>query len=335
MPKVSAIIPVYNAAPWLDACLDSVLSQTLRDIEVVCVDDGSTDGSAVILAERAQGDSRVKVLTQVNCGQGAARNRGLEIAQGEYVYFMDADDELADLCALERLADEAQREWLDALFFDAETRVDEELDVPPSVVRAEEYVRRHDYSGLRSGLTLFMDFLKNREYTVSPCLVLLRRGFLERCTVRFPDERIFYEDNIFMTRVLLAAPRVSHRPWRLYRRRVRVGSTMTSSPTMRHLRGSLACYENCLALMAMAGWDRKTRRALADQLAMFKLRVRRIVDSCPELSAAAACELSPSELSLLQAIRVYPLSEKIANAWRCLRDNGLMYTLRRIFMGRQ
>ena len=77
MVRVSVIIPVYNAAPWLGVCLDSVLRQTLRDIEVVCVNDGSTDGSAAVLSAYAQKDSRIKVLTQANRGQGAARNRGL------------------------------------------------------------------------------------------------------------------------------------------------------------------------------------------------------------------------------------------------------------------
>ena len=75
MPKVSVIIPVYNAAPWLDACLDSVLSQTLRDIEVVCVDDGSTDSSPLMLEKYRALDSRVRVIRQENRGQGAARNR--------------------------------------------------------------------------------------------------------------------------------------------------------------------------------------------------------------------------------------------------------------------
>ena len=94
--QVSIIIPVYNAASWLGACLDSVLGQTLRNIEVICVDDGSTDGSAGILEACAARDPRVRVLRQPeNAGQGAARNRGLEESVGEYAYFMDADDELA------------------------------------------------------------------------------------------------------------------------------------------------------------------------------------------------------------------------------------------------
>lgn len=89
---VSVIIPVYNAAPYLRQCLDSVVRQTLRDIEIICVDDGSTDSSLEILREYRARDPRIQVLTQANVNAGAARNRGLDLAKGEYLSFLDADD---------------------------------------------------------------------------------------------------------------------------------------------------------------------------------------------------------------------------------------------------
>lgn len=92
MCKVSVIIPVYNVEAYLRQCLDSVLNQTLRDIEVICVDDGSTDGSAAILGEYAEKDLRIKVVAQPNTGAGAARNAGLALAKGEWLSFFDADD---------------------------------------------------------------------------------------------------------------------------------------------------------------------------------------------------------------------------------------------------
>lgn len=333
--KLSVVIPVYNAASWLRDGLDSVLGQTLRDIEVICVDDGSTDESAAILAEYVAKDVRVRVLVQENCGQGAARNRGLEEANGEYVYFMDADDELASADALERLVAEAERERLDALFFDAETKVDDGIDVPPSVVRAEDYIRRRDYSGVLSGRDLFARFLKNGEYTVSPCLVLLRRAFLGEHGICFPDERIFYEDNIFMTHVLLAAKRTSHRPWRFYLRKVHANSTVTSRPTMRHLRGYLACYRDVCSLLAKTDWDRKTRAALCDRRVVYKLHVRRIADANPQLVADAKTAMPEDEYAVFQAVCVYPFGEKIVNGFRCLRDRGAIYTIKRVLFGRQ
>ena len=92
MPKVSVIIPVYNAEKYLRQCLDSVVNQTLREIEIICVDDGSTDGSLAILQEYAANDARIKVLTQKNQYAGVARNNGMAAAQGKYFAFLDADD---------------------------------------------------------------------------------------------------------------------------------------------------------------------------------------------------------------------------------------------------
>lgn len=92
MTQVSVVIPVYNGAAHLEQCLDSVAAQTLSDLEVICVDDGSTDASPDILARYAASDSRFRVVTQANAGPGAARNAGLALAGGEYVIFLDADD---------------------------------------------------------------------------------------------------------------------------------------------------------------------------------------------------------------------------------------------------
>lgn len=92
MPKVSVIIPVYNVEKYLSACLDSLLNQTFRDFEVICVDDGSKDESPSILSCYAQKDSRIKVISQKNQGASVARNRGLDEAKGEWICFVDSDD---------------------------------------------------------------------------------------------------------------------------------------------------------------------------------------------------------------------------------------------------
>lgn len=92
MPKVSIIMPVYNSSTYLEDALDCVLGQTIRDIEVVCVNDGSTDDSLSILERKQQEDSRIKIISQPNSGAGAARNTGLNQATGEYLFFFDADD---------------------------------------------------------------------------------------------------------------------------------------------------------------------------------------------------------------------------------------------------
>lgn len=92
MPKISVIIPIYNAAPYLPRCLDSVLRQSMADFELICVNDGSSDESGKILAEYAEADARIKVFSQDNRGVSSARNCGLDNCAADYVCFVDADD---------------------------------------------------------------------------------------------------------------------------------------------------------------------------------------------------------------------------------------------------
>ena len=91
MVKISVIIPVYNNEKYLKECLDSVCHQTLTDIEIICINDGSSDGSLNILNEYSK-DDRIIVIDQTNQGPAIARNRGLDIAKGEYIGFLDSDD---------------------------------------------------------------------------------------------------------------------------------------------------------------------------------------------------------------------------------------------------
>ena len=98
--KISIIVPVFNVEKYLSECLNSLINQTLKDIEIICVDDGSTDSSPSILEEFRNKDERIKVIRQENSGVSVARNNGLAIAQGEYVGFVDSDD------------------WVDADFFE-------------------------------------------------------------------------------------------------------------------------------------------------------------------------------------------------------------------------
>ena len=106
--KITVIIPVYNAEQYLKECLDSVLRQSLAEIEVLCIDDGSSDGSAGILKEYADTDKRVCFLHQKNMGVAASRNRGIQTAKGKYVAFMDADDYYPSVDVLEALYSSAE-----------------------------------------------------------------------------------------------------------------------------------------------------------------------------------------------------------------------------------
>ncbi|MDR0483679.1 MAG: glycosyltransferase [Alphaproteobacteria bacterium] len=106
--KVSVIIPVYNVVPYLQKCLDSVLNQALKDIEVIIIDDGSTDNSLDIIKDYAKKDSRIIVIEQKNSGSGIARNAGMKIARGEYYICMDPDDWYPNENVLQKLYDTAK-----------------------------------------------------------------------------------------------------------------------------------------------------------------------------------------------------------------------------------
>jgi len=118
MVKVSIIIPFYNPGEYFKDCLNSAVNQSLRDIEIICVDDGSTDGSFEYLLSEFSSDSRFKIMSQVNSGAGVARNMAIDVATGEYILFLDADDWIEhDAC--EKLYHRAKKLDVDLILFDA------------------------------------------------------------------------------------------------------------------------------------------------------------------------------------------------------------------------
>lgn len=108
MPKVSVIVPVYKVERFLPRCLDSIINQTLKDIEIICVNDGSPDNSLQILEDYAKKDLRIKIINQENSGPSVSRNKGILMAQGEYIGFVDSDDWL-DIDFYEKLYAAAQK----------------------------------------------------------------------------------------------------------------------------------------------------------------------------------------------------------------------------------
>ncbi len=231
-PKVSFIIPVYNTEKYLRECLDSVVNQTLRDIEIICVDDGSSDGSPCILEEYRAKDSRVVVIKQANSGLSSARNRGMHRAHGEYISFVDSDDYL-ELNALERASKIAKDRNLDIIQFDRERFFDSEKLAKNSHVQLKHITESTE---VMSGVQYLKTSKDQGTYFVTVWSALWRRAFLEEHHISF-KEGIIHEDHLFSFQAYMAADRVMRIPDKFYHRRVREDSIMTRPKTAQNVIG--------------------------------------------------------------------------------------------------
>ena len=190
-PKVSVIIPVYNTEAYVEQTLRSIMGQTLRDIELIVVNDGSTDGSLSVLERIATGDDRIRLYTQPNKGLSQTRNAGIARARGEFIYFMDSDD-LLEPDALERCYERCQSDRLDFVFFDAES-----FGTTASDAAWFDY-RRAKYFGTEvcDGTALLRRMLALHCYRASACLSFIRTAYLRGLGLRFYPG-ILHEDEHF------------------------------------------------------------------------------------------------------------------------------------------
>ena len=216
--RFSIIIPVYNVEKYLTDCLDSVLNQTFSDWEAVCVNDGSTDDSAAILADYAAKDYRIKTITQSNGGLSVARNTGIRVAQGDYVLFLDSDDWL-EYNALQVLWESLNGE--DILCFSGRRFVEETNAYNPVDELPEKtYESGMDY--YNENALLHRDFA-----FVCVVLRIYKRSFLKDNNLRF-KEGVFHEDNLFTPIVCFCAKTVRVVNACLYNYRVRANSITTT-----------------------------------------------------------------------------------------------------------
>ena len=218
---ISVIIPVYNVEKYLKQCVDSVLKQTYRNIEIILVDDGSTDSSGHICDEYLNVDERIKVIHKKNAGLSEARNHGLDSANGDYVYFLDSDDWIQK-DTLSSLMQKAHETNVDIVFFDSKSFEDSDkgYQIP------QRYIRKHDYS-TDKGLTVFEQMQANKEFHSAVPLLFIRKSFLDKSKIRFYPE-ILYEDMLFTLEALTKAERVAQCKEAFYQRRYRNHSIMQS-----------------------------------------------------------------------------------------------------------
>ncbi len=233
-PLVSVIIPIYNAEKWLRACLDSALGQTYGNTEIILVDDGSADKSGAICDEYAQKDKRVRVIHKENGGASSARNAGLDIMTGEYVYFLDSDDKTVPEL-LEKLVESAVQNASELVFFDAYA-----VDEDTGRVSESNYSHREKYEPA-TGVELMRRMVGNGDFRIAVYLMLLSSDLIRRGGLRF-TEGIMYEDFIFTCQAFCLAESVSYVPEYLYYRLYHANSVMTAKKTVFNFRSALTAY---------------------------------------------------------------------------------------------
>jgi len=224
IPKVSVIIPVYNAEVFLSKCLNSVLAQTLKNIEIICIDDCSQDNSFQILSYFSENDNRIKCFkNENNLGQGLTRNRGLDLATGEYIAFVDSDDWI-ELDMYEVLYNEAKAHNYDLVYCGLIYDFPHGKSQIPEMPLLESDLNTIPFLINEAINPSFKLFSPN-----SPCDKIYRRKFIENLNLRFKSERVFlYEDKFFNISFLIENPTFCFIPKVMYHYAIRYGSTMTS-----------------------------------------------------------------------------------------------------------
>ena len=238
---VSVIMPAYNEERYLAQSLDSVLNQSLKQTEIICIDDGSEDGTLEILEEYRERNEKIRVIRHAHGGQSRARNAGMEAAAGKYLLFLDSDD-LLEEDALLKLVERAQRQDLDLLLYNMSPFWED-----PSMDSTGESYRRFyqrsrdpEYEQVNTGLSLQEILIRNGDYQPSACAYLLKREMAASHGLSFYPG-ILHEDNLFTFKAMQAAERAGLYSEELYRRRLHPGSIMTTETNFNNAYGYLVC----------------------------------------------------------------------------------------------
>lgn len=230
--KVSVIVPVYNTEKYLDECLESIENQTLKEIEIICVNDGSKDGSRKILEQHAKNDDRIIVINQENAGVASARNHGLREAHGDYVAFVDSDDVIAPW-AYEKLYESAKKYRVSVVASELKKFED---GTDPDVASMKYDDSKVSFHRRRKYQNPFYDMIDNTAFMVTK---LYRREFLAENNIWFKDGVTHYEDGLFNFLVFARLREVvqDENPFYLYRID-RPGSAVTEFNAKKVLKAS-------------------------------------------------------------------------------------------------
>jgi len=238
-PILSVIVPVYNVEQYLAECLDSILAQSLKNIEIICINDGSTDSSENILKKYSEQDSRIIIISQKNKGISEARNVGARAAKGKYIFFMDSDDTI-EQNAFELCVNDMEKRSLEYLCFNVIGFGKNIQQKKRAGYLNGSYYRRYlDEEKIYSGRELFRELVNRNAFVVTAwSCVLLRSAVLEHSLFFHPG--VLHEDESWMFLVLMSLSRCGCLNKILYNNRVRSNSITQSSLSFAHVYGLFA-----------------------------------------------------------------------------------------------
>ena len=196
MPKISVIVPVYNVEKYLRKCLDTIISQTFSDIEIICVNDGSTDNSRKILEEYKNKDYRIVIVDKKNGGLSSARNAGMKVARGEFISFIDSDDWI-DETMLEKLYNSMTTLKTDITICAVHQFDESKQEIDDS---CEYFTLGHFDESFDNKVFSYKD---TKSFLTNVCVMawnkLYRKSFLDECKAEFPDGLIFEDGPFFFS----------------------------------------------------------------------------------------------------------------------------------------
>lgn len=216
MIQISIIIPIYNTGKYLHKCIKSILSQTLTNFELILVDDGSSDDSGVICDEYAKLDNRVKVIHKENEGVSIARNTGINIAQGEYIGFIDSDDWI-EYDMYEKLYKLAIENECDIVMCDTVTKYDDKPDEEDTIIRLPNDI-------LLAKKDIYPELLC--EFAGSACRCIYKNEIIKANNIIFPPNIPLSEDRIFNILSMGYAQKIYYTKTPFYNRYIRKGSAV-------------------------------------------------------------------------------------------------------------
>lgn len=238
--KVSIIVPVFNTEKYLEKCINSLISQTLKDIEIICVDDGSCDNSLKILEDFKNKDDRIKIFTQSNKKQGSARNRGLKAALGEYVGFVDSDD-YVDENFFEKLYNQAK-----------ETKAD---IASASIIRKRKNTEKFRlfYKDAKQAKTTeeklkVCTSKESKDYNWNVWNKIYKKEFLIQNNIYF-EENVYFEDVNFTIKAIYLSNLIAAVPNTFYYYCVRPNSVVKSRQDKKKKRRPFRCFCKILCLL--------------------------------------------------------------------------------------